>query len=563
MDRDWMEQQALLSGFAVVTIDDSDDNDDNDKNTTTTSKNRTWKLPPFKHGQRAFYASVLLDDDTLVIIGGFSESADATNSVIGLPHASSMHCHQQQQQHEQQQEEEEEYEHQEPQLEWFDAPSMNDTRWILASVVCNGFVYAIGGFLNETTASDTMERLSIDTFTTLSTREGIHNNMKNNNNNNNNNSNTIVGWERLNTRLSCPRGACAAVCVRNRFLVVMGGFNGGALSSVDVVDTKALNGSDVTVTVGPSMSSPRYCFGATVYCRHDQIWVIGGHESIHPERVSTMEMITFNNNKTNDELLSKEEEYNVVDDDNDDDNNNNNGTTIQSIQHNKNSTIGSLPRFATSSSSSSFLFPLSSVWRRQTHLELSIPRAQHAFGCLGSSCLIVCGGRGNDGNLLDSMEVIDPQRGVVWTLPDNMTGPSSGECFLMSSNTLSSQLLLLSATSPIEMAMERLPYVELSMTEMLLASIHKLQQDNVVDEEREDDDDKSLHNSACSNLAVPNQNVWNNDGEDHKKNDKNKNNINNNSIGSNQWQIQQLCHTLLFFFLTKRNGADNLVRYQM
>ena len=62
-------------------------------------------------------------------------------------------------------------------------------------------------------------------------------------------------------------------------------------------------------------------------------------------------------------------------------------------------------------------FPNSS-WRMEPHLSLSSPRAFHAVAKVGS-CLVVAGGC-TPGAMLGttSVEVLDIQRSIVWSLPD-------------------------------------------------------------------------------------------------------------------------------------------------
>ena len=59
-------------------------------------------------------------------------------------------------------------------------------------------------------------------------------------------------------------------------------------------------------------------------------------------------------------------------------------------------------------------FPNSS-WRMEPHLTLSSPRAFHAMAKVGS-CLVVAGGWNE--TQTNSVEVLDVQRGVVWSLPN-------------------------------------------------------------------------------------------------------------------------------------------------
>ena len=84
-------------------------------------------------------------------------------------------------------------------------------------------------------------------------------------------------------------------------------------------------------------------------------------------------------------------------------------------------------------------FPNSS-WRMEPDLSLSCPRAAHAVAKVGS-CLVVAGGCcDNHGTqIYSSVEVLDVQRGVVWSLP-NLTIRRLRGCSMV---TLSDCLLVL------------------------------------------------------------------------------------------------------------------------
>ena len=92
-----------------------------------------------------------------------------------------------------------------------------------------------------------------------------------------------------------------------------------------------------------------------------------------------------------------------------------------------------------SNSNRSCTFPNSS-WRMEPHLSLSSLRDAHAVAKVGS-CLVVAGGYcGNHGSWAHtSVEVLDVQWGIVWSLP-NLTIPWPSGCSMV---TLSDCLLVL------------------------------------------------------------------------------------------------------------------------
>ena len=98
-----------------------------------------------------------------------------------------------------------------------------------------------------------------------------------------------------------------------------------------------------------------------------------------------------------------------------------------------------------SNSNVSWTFP-NSLWRVEPHLSLSSPRASHAVAKVGS-CLVVAGGYcDNHGSqTYTSVEVLDVQRGVVWSLPNLKIQWPFG-CSMV---TLSDRLLALGGNSRI------------------------------------------------------------------------------------------------------------------
>ena len=83
----------------------------------------------------------------------------------------------------------------------------------------------------------------------------------------------------------------------------------------------------------------------------------------------------------------------------------------------------------------SWTFPNSS-WRMEPHLRLSSPGVSHAVAKVGS-CLVVAGE--NHGSWANLVEVLDVQRGIVWSLP-NLNIPRRYGCSMV---TLSDCLLVL------------------------------------------------------------------------------------------------------------------------
>ena len=159
----------------------------------------------------------------------------------------------------------------EPDKQWREGPPMNKRRRAHAAVVCNGGVYVMGG-LSETSIWDCLERIDSNdllqtSFTTSSTPT------------------YESPWTTLTCRLSTIKYGCCAVAVRNRYLVVMGGWDGGEeLSSVDIIDT-----SNHSITAGPSMNVPRsFCASAVIGHR---IFVVGGKN--HFDKLDSVEYLEF------------------------------------------------------------------------------------------------------------------------------------------------------------------------------------------------------------------------------------------------------------------------------
>ena len=272
---------------------------------------------------------------------------------------------------------------------WRNGPSLNDRRRDLVAVVCRDKVYAIGGLgggnYNGCRDWDTIESIQVTSL--LETMETSTMTRQNNNQ-----------WTRLQCRLSSPRSQCAAVVVHNRYIVILGGSNGMRqdLSSVDILDTAPPHNNnnsngEPTIVAGPSMNSRRYAFGAAVMDNH--IFVVGGY--VNDRRSTSVQSLLF-----------------------------------QQQPQDKDHT--------NSNSALSCTFPTSS-WRVERRLSLCSPRVFHAVAKVGS-CLVVAGGFPPDTIWgTTSVEVLDVQRGIVWSLP-NLNIPRPFGCSMV---TLSDCLLVL------------------------------------------------------------------------------------------------------------------------
>ena len=279
---------------------------------------------------------------------------------------------------------------------WRNGPSLNDRRHGLVAVICHDNVYAIGGFGGDNndnydnyTILDTIESIPVSSL--LETTETSMTTRQNNNQ-----------WTRLQCCLSSPQYDCAAFVVQNRYIVILGGHTVNGmhqdLSSVDIMDTAPPHNNnnnsngEPTIVAGPSMNSTRCAFGAAVV--DNLIFVVGG--SVNGRRSTLVESLLFQEqpqDKNKDHI-------------------------------NTNSNV-------------SCTFPNSS-WRVEPHLSLSSPRVFHAVAKMGS-CLVVAGGYTTHGSWTNSVEVLDVQRAVVWSLP-KLTIPRSHGCSMV---TLSDCILVL------------------------------------------------------------------------------------------------------------------------
>ena len=133
---------------------------------------------------------------------------------------------------------------------WQTGPPLQEKRKYLASVVCNGVVYVIGGH-NGQTVGDLLH----------SSSSSFRNN--------------FTGWKTLNCCLTSKRYECAAVAVSDRFIMVAGGRNhsdDNCSSSVDILDTAS--GNPYSVVSGPSLKKGRSDFVMAVV--GSRIYAVGG-----------------------------------------------------------------------------------------------------------------------------------------------------------------------------------------------------------------------------------------------------------------------------------------------
>ena len=271
---------------------------------------------------------------------------------------------------------------------WRNGPSLNDRRRSSVAVVCRDKVYAIGGYGGDNnynyTTLDTIESIQVSSLlemTETTTTTGQNNNQ----------------WTRLQCCLSSPRSLCAAVVVQNRYIVILGG-NAGMrqeLSSVDIMDTAPPHNNndngEPTIVAGPSMNLARSCFGAAVV--DNCIFVVAGDVNSQPS--TSVESL----------LLQQQPQ--------DKDHTNSNGNVSCTF--------------------------FNSSWKMEPHLSLSSPRNFHAVAKVGL-CPVVAGGKcHNRGSCTNSVEVLDVQRGVVWSLP-NLNIPRPFGCSMV---TLSDCILVL------------------------------------------------------------------------------------------------------------------------
>ena len=292
-----VRQQARLSGLVWGS--------DPEQQALWTRNDQEW--PPL---ERCMHASVVvhppykIKEQIVVVVGGKKNHEDASNSVLLLWNAAeqSTSCR-----------------------KWIEGPAMNETRKSLAAVVCNGSLYAIGGRNDCDSFLNTIERIDINHF--LSPRKCDQENP----------------WETLTCRLSEARVFCCTASIRDRYIVVAGGWgpDGAALASVDIIDT--VQESQQFVLPGPHLNVPRASFGMTVIGSCIYV-VVGVSHDLEAEALKSVEYLKLS--------------------DSCDDGTRNNATSVLSA---------SLP------------------WKIHEDLALSEPRDGHAVARAGS-CLVVSGG---------------------------------------------------------------------------------------------------------------------------------------------------------------------------
>ena len=248
---------------------------------------------------------------------------------------------------------------------WQEGAPLNQGRYFLSAVVCNGHVYAIAGVDHNGLCIDTVERISlVDLISSFST--GTKGSFRDHD------GNQEKGWETLKCRLSDYRCECSAVVVHNRYIVVAGGrgWYSTNLSSVEIIDTatsKQKTNEPCSMLSGPPLTVPREWFAMEVIGR--RVYAVGGY-------VDYVEYLDLSN-----------------------------------------SGQGMTPDNKNTSSTKFWWSSLS--WTKHKQLKLSESRLSHA-NIRAGSCLVVYGGtvyRDNGFSKAGTIEVLDTKRNKVWTLP--------------------------------------------------------------------------------------------------------------------------------------------------
>ena len=151
-------------------------------------------------------------------------------------------------------------------------PKMNEERAGLAAVVCNGCVYAIGGW-----SRDSIERIEVSE---LLSSASLHKTEKK------------TPWKTLQCRLSAD-GSCSAVAVQNRYIVIGGIDRNGNVDILDIAQA-----SQPFIFQGPSMNVPRFYFGMAAI--GSRVYVIGGKKIIGPEELASVEYLDLLTNSGKD-----------------------------------------------------------------------------------------------------------------------------------------------------------------------------------------------------------------------------------------------------------------------
>ena len=156
---------------------------------------------------------------------------------------------------------------------------MNEKRNGHAAVVCNGWVFAIGGYDGNSYLS-TIEYISVADL--MMSNPG----------------NKKVRWRTLKHRIYKPRREWTAVAVYNRYTFVAGGEHSYSASpSLDVIDTS--NEREHLVVEGPSMNIVRGRL--RIASIGNRIYIVGGETESHAYRSargerSSLEYLEFHGN---------------------------------------------------------------------------------------------------------------------------------------------------------------------------------------------------------------------------------------------------------------------------
>ncbi|KAL7574156.1 hypothetical protein ACA910_014835 [Epithemia clementina (nom. ined.)] len=322
---------------------------------------------------------------------------------------------------------------------WRYGPNLNQRRDELAATACGDYLYAVGGF-DGNDILDTVERIPIANLLSLDNDDDNDDN--DSDDGGRTTTTTLFSWTTLPWQMSEPREGCAAVAVQQRFLVILGGYNtvtttttveedhdnnrGNrnstmALSSVDILDTHKIKiGMAACTTMdlswsplrpGPSLTTPRYGCGAVVVVAAaaavtdqltakeqpmvEEIWVLGGERSDR-DHLNSIECLTWSTDA-------------IAEDTVDPKNNNNNNDGWSSF----------FPSWT-------LLEDVSLISARAQHAVTTIPRGNGKNGkptILCSPLIVVAGGWDRDLRALTTVEIVDPQRRLVWTWNQGLAVP--------------------------------------------------------------------------------------------------------------------------------------------
>ena len=248
-------------------------------------------------------------------------------------------------------------------LRWRVGPSINQTRMFPTAVICREYLYAFGDYY------DTIECIHIQDL------------LRSSLNGSSPPTNHQRDWTTLECRLSIKRFGCSAAVVKERFIVVAGGFfETDTHSSIEILDTAASTNSAIGVVIraGPPMNVSRAHFRMAVI--GSRLYAVGGCRN--EENFSSVEYLELD-----DWVLEGE-----------------GGGPQRSILISPSNKVTSC---------------WTNSWRIHHELALFTPRI--CFGMIRvGSCLVVVGGSDEEGNGLRSGEVLDAQDNEVgwWELPE-------------------------------------------------------------------------------------------------------------------------------------------------